>query len=144
MCIPIRRDRSSIFTVVLRHRTKRVPSSSCSGLSGRIGSSHSSLALMIRFTFLPLALAICSCSLRTPVKDGNLSRARAEAALRALWTERRSQLANERAAELQASTIELAGKALRWEERVYGDAPTNGHSLWISMHGGGNAPARVN
>ena len=40
--------------------------------------------------------------------------------------------------------VELAGKTLRWEERVFGDTPTNGHSLWISMHGGGNAPARIN
>lgn len=100
---------------------------------------------MIRFIFLVLALATCSCSLHTTAtKDGSLTRAGAEAALRALWTERRSQLANERSAELQSKTIELAGKTLRWEERAYGEAPTNGHSLWISMHGGGNAPARVN
>ena len=28
--------------------------------------------------------------------------------------------------------------------KTFGDAPTNGRSLWISMHGGGNAPASVN
>lgn len=27
---------------------------------------------------------------------------------------------------------------------MFGEEPTNGHSLWISMHGGGNAAARVN
>jgi len=100
---------------------------------------------MIRCTLLLLALAMSSCSLRLPAaKEGNLSRAGAEAALRALWSERQSQLKGERAAELQARTMELAGKTLRWEERVFGEAPTNGRSLWISMHGGGNARARVN
>jgi poly(3-hydroxybutyrate) depolymerase len=100
---------------------------------------------MIRFAFLLLALAISSCSLRLPVaKEDNLSRVRAEAALRALWSERQSQLKEERAAEMHARTIELAAKTLRWEERVFGEVPANGHSLWISMHGGGNAPARLN
>ena len=36
------------------------------------------------------------------------------------------------------------GKTLRWLERVFGEAPAGGHSLWISMHGGGGAPANVN
>ena len=99
---------------------------------------------MIRSTFPPLILTICSCSLPLATKEGNLSRSGAEAALRALWSERQSQLKGERGAELQARTIELDGKTMRWEERVFGEAPTNGHSLWISMHGGGNAPARVN
>jgi dienelactone hydrolase len=100
---------------------------------------------MIRPTFLLLALTMCSCSLRLPAtKEENLSRPGAEAALRTLWSERRSQLKEERAAEFQARAIELAGKTLRWEERMFGEAPTNGHSLWISMHGGGNAAARVN
>jgi dienelactone hydrolase len=100
---------------------------------------------MIRYAFLLLALLASSCSLRSPdAKEGNLSRAGAEVALRALWSERQSQLQVERSAEFQARTIEVAGKTLRWEERVFGEAPTNGHSLWISMHGGGNASARVN
>jgi len=99
---------------------------------------------MIRSVFLVLALTMSSCSVPLSTKEGNLSRVGAEAALRALWSERQAQLEEERAAELQSRTIELAGKVLRWEERVYGEAPTNGHSLWVSMHGGGNAPARVN
>src|SRR5687768_3322947 len=100
---------------------------------------------MIRSTLLLLALAMSSCSLRLPAaNEGNLSRADAETALQALWSERQLQLKDERTAELQARSMELAGKTLRWEERVFGEAPTNGHSLWISMHGGGNAPPRVN
>ncbi len=36
------------------------------------------------------------------------------------------------------------GKSMRWLERTFGEAPPGGHSLWISMHGGGGAPAEVN
>lgn len=73
-----------------------------------------------------------------------LSRADAEQQVRVLWAERVAELRSERAAELEARRIEFAGQTLRWEERVFGEAPTNGHSLWISMHGGGGAPKSVN
>jgi dienelactone hydrolase len=72
------------------------------------------------------------------------SRAGAAAAVRELWSERQAQLAVERATELQVRSIKVADKTLIWEERVFGEAPTNGRSLWISMHGGGNTRPRVN
>jgi len=33
---------------------------------------------------------------------------------------------------------------MRWLEKTTGEAPADGRSLWISMHGGGNAPAALN
>jgi len=65
-------------------------------------------------------------------------------ALHTLSNERLAQLRTERAAEMQTNQLTLAGKTLRWEERVFGEAPPGGHSLWISMHGGGNARPAVN
>jgi poly(3-hydroxybutyrate) depolymerase len=50
----------------------------------------------------------------------------------------------ERMAELEAKTIILGDKTMRWMEKTFGDAPADGRSLWISMHGGGEAPAHVN
>ncbi|MEM6673153.1 MAG: transglutaminase domain-containing protein [Planctomycetota bacterium] len=47
-------------------------------------------------------------------------------------------------AEVEAGAIQVDGKTLRLKERVFGDEPDGGRSLWISMHGGGGAPARVN
>ncbi|MGC6489019.1 MAG: hypothetical protein ACON4Z_15325, partial [Planctomycetota bacterium] len=41
-------------------------------------------------------------------------------------------------------TVRAAGKDLKVYERTFGEAPAGGRSLWISMHGGGGAPARVN
>lgn len=45
---------------------------------------------------------------------------------------------------LSQLSLSLENKTLRWTEKTFGDVPTNGHSLWISMHGGGNAPPAVN
>jgi poly(3-hydroxybutyrate) depolymerase len=46
--------------------------------------------------------------------------------------------------EFDAKTITLDGKSMRFEYRTLGKAPKDGHSLYISLHGGGNAPARIN
>lgn len=92
-----------------------------------------SLSVLL-FTFSPAARAA----------EAGLDRAGAEAALDRAWAERLGQLKTERAGEMEKKVIELGGKAMRWEERVFGEAPTNGRSLWISMHGGGGAPKAVN
>ena len=49
-----------------------------------------------------------------------------------------------RQAELDAQAIVLGDKTMRWKEESFGREPKGGHSLWISMHGGGNAPASLN
>jgi predicted esterase len=49
-----------------------------------------------------------------------------------------------RAAELAAKSITHGDKTMRWLEKTYGEAPPDGRSLWISMHGGGEAPTRIN
>ena len=74
----------------------------------------------------------------------SLTREAARAALDSAWQQRVTELKSQRAEELEKKTITLSGKSLRWEEKVFGDAPTNGRSLWISMHGGGGAPKAVN
>ena len=49
-----------------------------------------------------------------------------------------------RAAELESKTITLGDKTMRWMEKTFGKAPPAGRSLWISMHGGGEAPPSIN
>lgn len=49
-----------------------------------------------------------------------------------------------RAAELKAKSFTMGDKRMRWLEKTFGKAPKDGRSLWISMHGGGGAPERVN
>ncbi len=75
---------------------------------------------------------------------GALSKADAKKALDLIWKDHRKRLAKERKTEDEARSIQLGDKKLRYLEKVFGDAPEGGRSLWISMHGGGGAPARVN
>jgi predicted esterase len=49
-----------------------------------------------------------------------------------------------RIAELKEQSITLGDHTMRWLEKTFGEAPAGGRSLWISMHGGGEAPERVN
>lgn len=49
-----------------------------------------------------------------------------------------------RVAELENKSITIAGHEMKWLEKTFGDAPPGKRSLWISLHGGGGAPTRVN
>ncbi|MCZ7635845.1 MAG: alpha/beta hydrolase [Verrucomicrobia bacterium] len=73
-----------------------------------------------------------------------MSRAEAERAVELLFADRRARLAAERKEEMEAKAITLGDKTLRWLAKTFGESPASGRSLWISMHGGGNAPPRVN
>jgi len=77
--------------------------------------------------------------LKTP-----LSKPDAERVAALIAAERLATLAAERRAELEQRSITLGDRTLRWFEKQFGTAPAGGHSLWISMHGGGNAPPAVN
>ena len=82
---------------------------------------------------------------RTPVPPATpLDLPGAKAARERLWQFVRDEAAAAHAAELEAKVIEIDGAKLRWMERVFGKEPAGGHSFWISMHGGGGAPTRVN
>jgi poly(3-hydroxybutyrate) depolymerase len=73
-----------------------------------------------------------------------LSRGEAERAVQMIAADRLARLGVERREEFERRSITRGDKTLRWLEKTFGEAPTNGHSLWISMHGGGNAPPGVN
>ena len=75
---------------------------------------------------------------------GGLSKIDSQKALNMIWEDYRKQLANERQNEIASKTIQLGDKKMRYLEKVFGTAPEGKRSLWISMHGGGGAPSRVN
>lgn len=54
------------------------------------------------------------------------------------------QLKKERAKDLDEKRIILGDKTLRFEYKTFGEEPEGGHSLYISMHGGGGTTAAVN
>ena len=78
------------------------------------------------------------------VPEGALSRKDAEEARTLIWQALRKELAEERKAEMEGKVVKAAGKEMKILERTFGKAAEGKRSLWISMHGGGGAPARVN
>lgn len=61
-----------------------------------------------------------------------------------LWEEHQARLQAERAAEMEAKELRHGELRFRFAYKTFGEAPEGGHSLYISMHGGGGAPAEVN
>jgi pimeloyl-ACP methyl ester carboxylesterase len=100
----------------------------------------------LRWVRLMLAITVGTGSFERALlaAESDLDRAAAESTLSTLWNERLAQLRAERADEMQTNCISMSGITLRWHVRVFGEAPAGGHSLWISMHGGGNARSAVN
>ncbi|MCX6929277.1 MAG: hypothetical protein NT154_39565 [Verrucomicrobia bacterium] len=60
------------------------------------------------------------------------------------WNDARKTRAASAAEELAAKKIVIGDKTLKWLEKSFGDAPPGERSLWITMHGGGQASAGAN
>lgn len=78
------------------------------------------------------------------VPAGKLSKKDADEATNLIWATLRKELAEERKAEVEGKVVVAAEKEMKYLERTFGEAKEGERSLWISMHGGGGAPARVN
>jgi hypothetical protein len=89
-------------------------------------------------------LPISDRAMDAPELQWHLSESEAEAAIALLATDRIAQVVAERKDSMEAFEFSMNGKKLRWTEKTFGEPPPGGRSLWISMHGGGNAPAAVN
>ncbi|MFN7290110.1 MAG: transglutaminase domain-containing protein, partial [Pirellula sp.] len=74
----------------------------------------------------------------------SLSRAEAEEATRLLYEDRVSILKKMRAEEMEKKELVIDNLKMPFAYTIFGDKPASGRSLYISMHGGGGAPPRVN
>jgi transglutaminase-like putative cysteine protease len=73
-----------------------------------------------------------------------LTREQAALTRERLWADHLETLRRERKAEWDAGAITIGDKTLRLKRRTAGEKPADGWPLFISMHGGGGAPPRVN
>ncbi|MGJ8695468.1 MAG: transglutaminase domain-containing protein [Verrucomicrobiaceae bacterium] len=78
------------------------------------------------------------------VPEGGMSEEEAGEVTRLIEESLRGEILEERKQDMKRRVVRAAGKEMKYLERVFGDAPEGERSLWISMHGGGGAPARVN
>ena len=69
-----------------------------------------------------------------------LTRPDAVAARQLLWDAHQTIIRDTRAAEVSARVLTDGDKTMPFAMKTFGDKPAAGHSLWISLHGGGGAP----
>ena len=86
---------------------------------------------------------------RKPIQDSEFSKLSLskEDAVRAgelLWRDHMAMVRETRSGEMKGKSISLGGKTMKFDFIVFGEKPKNGRSLFISMHGGGGAPPKVN
>ncbi|HWB12193.1 MAG TPA: sugar-binding protein [Pirellulales bacterium] len=73
-----------------------------------------------------------------------LAREDAARAQKLLWLDHVAHIRGTRAAEMAARELADGDLRMPFHLEIFGDKPPTGRSLYISMHGGGNAPKRVN
>ena len=76
--------------------------------------------------------------------DTALSREEAARLMALDWSDVKKNRTESATSELAAKKIVIGDKTLKWIEKSFGDAPGGKHSLWITMHGGGQATTEEN
>lgn len=76
--------------------------------------------------------------------NAHLSKEQAIEARKILWKWFKGSYKKSREESYKSKVIKLADKTMKYEFKVFGEKPANGRSLFITMHGGGGAPSRVN
>lgn len=79
-----------------------------------------------------------------PFATTPLTREEASRAKSLLWDEHAAWIRETRAAEMKDRRLEHEGRVLRFDWRHTGPKPEGGYPLFLSLHGGGGAPAEVN
>lgn len=79
-----------------------------------------------------------------PFASVPLTAAQVTRAKQRLWEDHVALLSAERQVEHTQKNIPWGEFNLRYDYTVFGDEPADGHSLFISLHGGGEAEASVN
>ncbi len=68
----------------------------------------------------------------------------ASKALDILLERRVAEIKSTREGEVKAKRVEIGDLKMPFAYKIFGEKPKEGRSLFLSMHGGGGAPARVN
>lgn len=73
-----------------------------------------------------------------------ISKAQAAVVTELLLTDHAKHLRDSRTPEMEAREIAIGSLKMPFAYQVFGEKPASGRSLYLSMHGGGGAPPRVN
>ena len=81
---------------------------------------------------------------KQPFATAPLSREDAASAEKLLWQDHEAQIRATRAEEMNSKVLSAGELKMPFAYQIFGEKPAGGRSLFISMHGGGGAPKRVN
>ena len=79
-----------------------------------------------------------------PAEPSQLTRTQADELRQQLWRDYRERIARQHKQEMEQQLLEVGEYKMPFHYQVFGSPPPEGHSLYISLHGGGGAPKRVN
>lgn len=100
--------------------------------------------LSLAFSSILLLFVCATEAQETPADSESLSRQDAVEEIARQCKAYAENIRKSRKAEWDAKVIKLDGLEMKFDFRTFGEKPESGHSLFISMHGGGGAPTRVN
>ena len=86
---------------------------------------------------------------RTPIEEqdfalDSLTAIQADSAIVLLLADKQASMLNDFEQQWNNRVLSYDGKVMPFYYQLFGDEPADGRSLFISMHGGGGAPASVN
>ncbi len=102
------------------------------------------LTTPIRLHLLALLLLVNLTIIAEGRADEPLTRTQAVSLLDAEWTKLKTAQRAERLAAIKTQIVTVGEHQMRYHVTRFGKEPEAGHSLWISMHGGGGAAKSVN
>ena len=96
-----------------------------------------------------LAAVLAICGAKTdldslPIASVPLTRDDSDAAASLIWQAHATLIASQRASEMEKRELTIGELKMPFWYQSLGTPPATGRSLWISLHGGGGAPAEVN
>ena len=112
-----------------------------------LSTFHKSVYLLVLGLAITLSLCAYACgekqNVAEPQKDGKEQVEEVEdtSTLMGQW---RQEMKDKLREEWNDNVLTVGENSMKIWYKYYGDAPRGDRSLWISMHGGGSAPARVN
>ncbi|MDZ4781960.1 MAG: transglutaminase domain-containing protein [Planctomycetia bacterium] len=112
--------------------------------ANELSEAASSGAVQLLEAFLKQDRAMRPKLEEQPFAKAPLTKAGAEAAAELLREDHRQWILKTRAEEMDKRELPDGELKMPFFYETFGDKPANGRSLYISMHGGGNAPPRVN
>ena len=79
-----------------------------------------------------------------PFASVAISKKEAEEATKLLWNDHVESIRKTRTEEMKSRVLTLDNLTMPFSYELFGEKPAGGRRMVISMHGGGNAPAKVN